>query len=73
MGARKGGGPERVGGQNLEKVEAPKAGGPKGGGRRVGPRRVGARNFALFFSLSRRKISFFSSFSGVFSLNFGGV
>ena len=33
-----------------------------------------AQNFALFFSLSRRKIlSFFSLWRGVFSLNFGGV
>ena len=29
--------------------------------------------FHSFFSFSRRKISFFSSLSGVFSLNFGGV
>ena len=53
-GGKKGGGPKgcwprRVGGPNLEKVGGPKGGGPK---------------ISRFFSLSRRKISFFSSLSG---------
>ena len=43
------------------------------GARRVGARRVGSPKFRAFFSLSCRKISFFSYLSGVFSWNFGGV
>ena len=44
--------------------------GPEGVG---GTEEWGARNFALFFSLSRRKFHSFFSLWGVFSLNFGGV
>ena len=70
-GSRRGGGP------NLEKV-GPRRWGPEGGPEGVGartqkrwgpkglgPRRVGAQNFALFFSLSRRKFHSFFSLGGL--------
>ena len=47
----------------------PEGWGPEG----WGPERWGDQNFALFFSLSRRKIRSFSLSLGVFSLNLGGV
>ena len=66
-GGKKGGGPkgwgperveapERVGGQNLEKVEAPRLEARRVGAEGWGPEGWGPENFALFFSLSRRKI-----------------
>ena len=68
-GGPKSGGPEGVGARTQKKW------GPEGwGARRVGPRRVGgAQNFALFFSLSHRKIRSFLLSLWVFSWNLGGV
>ena len=47
----------------------PERRGPEG----WGPGGWEAQNFALFFSLSRRKIRSFLPSLGVFSWNFGGV
>ena len=72
--ARKGGGPKGWVARKGGGPEPGKKWGPEGWRpRRVGARRVGGPKFRAFFSYSRRKISFFSSLSGVFSWNFGGV
>ena len=66
VGARRGGGPEGVGGP--KGWGARRGGGPKV----VGARRVGGPKFRAFFSLPP-EISFFLPSLGVFSWNFGGV
>ena len=71
-GGPKGGGP-KGGGPNPEKVGARRVGPEGWGPEGWGPEGWGAQNFALFCSLSRRKIRSFLPSLGVFSLNFGGV